>query len=81
MTRYLLFLLFLWLTVPMQAQIDSLETEEYTEDAELQEDEPAVPYKAPPIAPVAMREIKEDDWENAAKNLPFCGQAGGCRSC
>lgn len=71
MSRYLLLLLFFPLHLWAQESADPPREAEYTEEAASEDSDEVVPYKAPPLAPVAMREIREEDWKKAEGSLDY----------
>ncbi len=76
-------LLFLLLPLALQAQVegvleDSLraveivaDTTNLEEEDMVEEDFQRAPYKAPPLAPIALREVPAEDWEKATSGMDY----------
>ncbi len=78
--KYILFFLLFPFTLSAQVEEmleDSLQAVEITADTayfeeELEEvDYVREPYKAPPLAPIALREVPADEWDKAAKRMDY----------
>ncbi len=76
MVKYLAIFLFP-LALSAQSETDSLlvpevmEEDVYLEDTEIEEEYVREPYKAPPLEPLAMREVNQNGWDKATAGLDY----------
>jgi hypothetical protein len=76
MFKYLLVFLFP-VVLSAQSETDSLldpeviEEEIYIEDEEIEEEYVRKPYKAPPLEPLAMREVNQNGWDKATAGMDY----------